>query len=108
VVACIPAAHYIMLSKPLLYTAMSRAQKLLILVGDKKGLMLSLRKNAAPARNSLLSERLHRAVTMPSSASASDSGHRFDPFESLKALYASLELDGALASLWKQSVDEKS
>jgi hypothetical protein len=106
VVACIPAAHYIMLSKPLLYTAMSRAQKLLILVGDKKGLMLSLRKNAAPARNSLLSERLHRAVTMPSSAS--DSGHRFDPFESLKALYASLELDGALASLWKQSVDEKS
>ena len=35
-VVCLPAAHYVMLSKPLLYTAMSRAQKLLVLVGDKK------------------------------------------------------------------------
>ena len=78
-----------MLSKPLLYTAMSRASKLLILVGDKRALSVAVRKGAA-GRHSLLAHRLAQAVV---------NGPTHDTSNRMMLLYELLGIDAALSSL---------
>ena len=50
--------HYIMLQRNLLYTGVTRAKKILVLVGEKKAVSLAIRNNKAVERNTRLCERL--------------------------------------------------
>jgi len=51
-------SHYIMLQRNLLYTALTRAKKLAILVGEKKALFIAIKHNKAIKRYTKLAERL--------------------------------------------------
>ena len=55
--------HYIMLQRNLLYTAMTRARKLVVIVGSKKALAIALHNNQIQKRYTLLSERLKGTLT---------------------------------------------
>jgi exodeoxyribonuclease V alpha subunit len=50
--------HYIMLQRNLIYTAITRAEQLCILVGNYKALNIAVRNNKITQRNSKLAERL--------------------------------------------------
>jgi exodeoxyribonuclease V alpha subunit len=50
--------HYPMLQRNLLYTAISRAKRLLVLVGMKKAVAIAVRNDAMLRRHSRLAERL--------------------------------------------------
>lgn len=50
--------HYVMLQRNLLYTAITRAKKLCVLVGSKKALALAVTNNRVSERNTRLAERL--------------------------------------------------
>ncbi len=50
--------HYVMLQRNLLYTAITRASKLSVLVGNKKALRIAIGNNQVSKRNSFLSQRL--------------------------------------------------
>jgi len=50
--------HYILLQRNLLYTAMTRGQKLVILVGSKKAFKIALNNDKRTLRLSNLAERL--------------------------------------------------
>jgi exodeoxyribonuclease V alpha subunit len=50
--------HFMMLQRNLLYTAVTRARKLVVIVGSKKALAISLKNNRMQSRFSLLKERL--------------------------------------------------
>ena len=66
------AAHKILLSRNLLYTAVTRAKRRVLLVGQKKALFMAVSKTRKGKRNTLLAERMrlyHHAMTCkPSSA----------------------------------------
>jgi len=51
--------HYIMLQRNLLYTGVTRAKKILVLVGERKAVRLAIRNNRAVDRNTLLARRLN-------------------------------------------------
>jgi exodeoxyribonuclease V alpha subunit len=50
--------HYVMLQRNLLYTAMTRARKLAVIVGSKKALAMAVHNNQTRKRYTLLGERL--------------------------------------------------
>lgn len=50
--------HYMMLRRNLLYTAITRARKLVVVVGSKKALAIAIRNNDTGRRFTLLRERL--------------------------------------------------
>ncbi len=58
VIMPITTRHYIMLQRNLLYTAVTRGQKLVILVGTKKALMIALKNNKTDLRLSMFHKRL--------------------------------------------------
>ncbi len=58
VVMPITTQHYVMLQRNLLYTAVTRAKELLVLVGTKKALTLAVKNNRVMERHSWLSQRL--------------------------------------------------
>jgi exodeoxyribonuclease V alpha subunit len=58
VVIPILAQHYLMLQRNLLYTAVTRAKKLVVLVGDRKAISIAVHNNRIIQRNTHLSERL--------------------------------------------------
>ena len=51
-------SQYIMLKRNLIYTAITRAKKKVILIGEKRALMAGIHKNDSSKRNTLLSERI--------------------------------------------------
>lgn len=53
-------AHYMMLQRNLLYTAITRAKKLCVLVGSKKAISMAVRNNKVAERNTALDVRLVR------------------------------------------------
>ncbi|MBI1741882.1 ATP-dependent RecD-like DNA helicase [Candidatus Acetothermia bacterium] len=57
--------HYVMLQRNLLYTALTRAKELAVLVGTKKALMIAIKNNPVVQRNSQLALKL-RHPTVPS------------------------------------------
>jgi exodeoxyribonuclease V alpha subunit len=61
----IPAAmeHYILLSKPLFYTAETRGRKRVAIVGEEKALRMALTASRSVERRSGLCHRLQRAIT---------------------------------------------
>ena len=52
--------HFVMLQRILLYTAITRAKRLLILVGTKKALSIAIKNDQIQGRNCLLMERLRQ------------------------------------------------
>ena len=52
--------HYIMLYRNLLYTAMTRAKKYLVLVGSPKAIAIAVRNNDPFQRNTSLRARLEK------------------------------------------------
>ena len=63
VVIPILTSHYIMLARNLLYTAVTRAKKLVVLVGSKKAIWIALNNNRASRRYTLLAERLKETIS---------------------------------------------
>lgn len=58
VVAPFTMQHYIMLQRNLLYTCVTRAKKVLVLIGSKKAIAIAIRNNRISERNTLLAKRL--------------------------------------------------
>ncbi len=50
--------HYILLQRNLIYTAMTRAKRLVVLIGTKKALAIAIRNNKVQRRYAYLRERL--------------------------------------------------
>jgi exodeoxyribonuclease V alpha subunit len=61
VVVPLVAAHFVMLQRHLLYTAVTRAKRLLVLVGEPRALEIALGNAEQRFRRSGLSERLRLA-----------------------------------------------
>ena len=53
-------SHFVMLQRNLIYTGITRAKKILVLVGTKKALGYAVRNVTVSARNTMLKERLQR------------------------------------------------
>jgi len=62
VVVPLHTQHYVMLERNLLYTALTRAKKLVVLVGDSKALRLAVRNRRTRLRHTRLAQRLREAV----------------------------------------------
>lgn len=58
VVLPLTTQHYMMLQRNLLYTAVTRAKELMVIVGTKKALGMAIRNNKVAERYTALSERL--------------------------------------------------
>lgn len=58
VVMVVHSSHYIMLRRNLLYTALTRAERMAVLVGDRKGLWKAMRTAPARERHTRLAARL--------------------------------------------------
>jgi exodeoxyribonuclease V alpha subunit len=62
VVLAIHESHFTLLERQLMYTAVTRAKKLLIVVGSKKALMLATKRMNSKRRLTLLAERIRLIV----------------------------------------------
>ena len=51
--------HYMLLQRNLLYTGVTRAKKLVVLIGTKRAIYICLNNNKTAKRYSYLAERLH-------------------------------------------------
>ncbi|MCD8331748.1 MAG: DUF4186 family protein, partial [Oscillospiraceae bacterium] len=51
-------SHYVMLQRNLLYTGVTRAKKVLLLIGEKKAIYYAIRHETTTARNTKLAQRL--------------------------------------------------
>ena len=58
VVIPVMTTHYIMLSRPILYTAVTRARELVVLVGNRRAIAIAARNNKVTRRHSGLSTRI--------------------------------------------------
>ena len=58
VVLPVMTTHYIMLQRNLLYTAITRAKKVLVILGQKKAINIALRNVSGTRRNTRLAQRL--------------------------------------------------
>ncbi|HTX18857.1 MAG TPA: ATP-dependent RecD-like DNA helicase [Bacteroidota bacterium] len=58
VIVPVAMSHYIMLQRNLLYTAVTRARELIIVVGEMKALAIAVRNDEVRERNTMLSKRL--------------------------------------------------
>jgi exodeoxyribonuclease V alpha subunit len=50
--------HYLLLQRNLLYTAITRARRLVVIVGTNKALWIAIKNNKTVQRNTFLKERL--------------------------------------------------
>lgn len=60
VVAPFTTQHYMMLQRNLLYTGVTRAKKIMVLIGTKKAVAMAVRNNKTTKRNTKLTERLKK------------------------------------------------
>ena len=58
VVMPILMTHYVMLQRNLIYTGITRAKKLLVMIGSRKALAIAIRNNSVTYRNTQLTRRL--------------------------------------------------
>jgi len=66
VVAPFSMQHYVMLQRNLLYTCITRAKKVFILVGSKKAVAIAVSNNRIQQRNTMLSRRIQQCVAQES------------------------------------------
>jgi exodeoxyribonuclease V alpha subunit len=57
--------HYLLLQRNLLYTAITRAKRLCVIVGDAKALYRAVENDALAQRNTGLRERLQALALAP-------------------------------------------
>jgi exodeoxyribonuclease V alpha subunit len=62
VVIALGQEHYIMLNRPLLYTAVTRGQKLVVIVGSKKALRRAVGHAAPVRRYAMLDEKMKKII----------------------------------------------
>lgn len=62
VVIPVTFSHYVMLQRNLLYTGITRAKKVVVLVGDKKAIYAAVANNNVRNRNTKLKERLLKII----------------------------------------------
>ena len=55
--------HYVMLQRNLIYTGITRAKKVFVLIGKKKALGYAVRNMTVSKRNTLLKQRLQGGQT---------------------------------------------
>ena len=67
VVIPILTQHYVMLQRNLLYTAVTRARELVVLVGDRRAIGIAVRNNRIAHRNTRLAELLSAGGPIPDS-----------------------------------------
>ncbi len=65
VVMPITMSHFVMLQRNLLYTGVTRAKKILVLIGEKKAVFYAIRNETTTVRNTKLSERIQKEVQNP-------------------------------------------
>jgi len=70
VVAPVTASHYIMLQRNLLYTAVTRAKKVCVLMGEKKAVGIAVRNNRPIQRNTALEELLAESAQVEEAVGA--------------------------------------
>ena len=58
VICPVTTQHFMMLQKNLIYTAITRAKKIIVLVGSKKALAIAVKNKKSATRKTLLSKRL--------------------------------------------------
>ncbi len=58
VVAPLSVQHYVMLQRNLLYTCITRAKKIMVLIGTKKALAIAIKNNRTFQRNTKLADRI--------------------------------------------------
>ncbi len=58
-------SHYVMLQRNLLYTGVTRAKKILVLIGEKKAISYAVRNETTTSRNTKLAERLRETSAVP-------------------------------------------
>ena len=63
VVMPVMMTHFVMLQRNLLYTGITRAKKILVLIGTKKALAYAVRNVTVTKRNTLLKERLQEELS---------------------------------------------
>lgn len=63
VVMPVSTQHYLMLQRNLLYTAVTRAKEMVVLVGTKKALAIAVKNNRVAERYSYLAQRIREAFT---------------------------------------------
>ncbi|MGE5221956.1 MAG: ATP-dependent DNA helicase, partial [Omnitrophica WOR_2 bacterium] len=63
VVVPLVTQHYVMLQRNLLYTAVTRAKKLCVLVGSRKAIGIAVRNNKVARRYTALDLRLQKAAS---------------------------------------------
>ena len=51
-------SHFVMLQRNLLYTGVTRAKKILVLIGEKKAVGYAIKNETTAARNTKLAKRL--------------------------------------------------
>ncbi|MBI2252847.1 MAG: ATP-binding domain-containing protein, partial [Armatimonadetes bacterium] len=64
VIMPVSTAHYIMLQRNLIYTAITRAKKIVILIGTKKALNIAVKNEKVAKRYTKLSQRLKECSDM--------------------------------------------
>jgi exodeoxyribonuclease V alpha subunit len=62
VIMPVTTQHFLMLQRNLLYTAVTRAKKMVVLIGTKKAVAIAVKNNKIVERHSLLKERIRGAV----------------------------------------------
>lgn len=65
-------SHYVMLQRNLLYTGVTRAKKILVLIGEKKAVYYAIQNETTTARNTKLAERLRDGALPVSEKQASE------------------------------------
>jgi len=58
VVAPLTTQHYMMLQRNLLYTCITRAKKVFVLIGTKKAVAMAIKNNKIAKRNTMLAKRI--------------------------------------------------
>ena len=61
VVIMLHPSHHLLLTRPLLYTAVTRAKRLVVLIGDERAIHRAVRNNASRETNTRLTDRLRGA-----------------------------------------------
>ncbi len=62
VIINLQCAHFIMLTRPLIYTAITRAKERVIIVGERKALCMAIKRTDAEKRGTKLAKRIQKLV----------------------------------------------
>ena len=63
VIMSISFSHFVMLQRNLLYTGITRAKKVVVLVGNRNAVYVSVKNNNVKDRNTKLSERIQKMIS---------------------------------------------